>query len=83
MYREIEPTIYMIFFTRTTVQVFSCDHCTLLAWAAKSLFTTITLYPLLFVLFENCGALDNNTKNLCAIEFSKPSTSASTAHGTF
>lgn len=49
------------------------SHATivLLAWAAKSLFTTITLYPLLFVLSENCGAPDNNTKNLCAIEFSK------------
>jgi len=28
MYREIELTIYMIFFTRTTVQVFSWYHCT-------------------------------------------------------
>ena len=71
------------FFLPEPLCKYSHDTIVLLAWVAKSLFTTITLYPLLFVLFENCGAPDNNTKNLCAIEFSKPSTSASTAHGTF
>ena len=70
MYREIELTIYMDFLPGPLCK-YSHDTIVLLAWVAKSLFTTITLYPLLFVQFEKCGAPDNNTKNLCAIEFNK------------
>lgn len=70
MYREIELTIYMIFLPGPLCK-YSHDTIVLLAWVAKSLFTTITWYPLLFVQFEKCGAPDNNTKNLCAIEFNK------------